>query len=302
MPAAADGLVVEALTRGFAAWRRRLGLLTLAFAAIAAVNLPVDAAQRWASGKVAGVSDRTDQRAGRIPEPQEAIAELTEVSGACAGLCGAGIFAVAVLMPLVSGAAVLGARAARGNPRPSDLLCGFRRYVPTVAATLVTSLAGGGIAVAVATVDTLTLLGSASRAVGTIAPPALVRGLGAVILAVTLWLCARLWFASIRVADPGRPRIGGFAAVSASWQWTHGPVQWKVLAVLLAASAGLVPGIALSAAVDHPAAAFAGAWLGVTWALALTGAAYECVASRLEPTVPPAAPAAATADAGGLDA
>ena len=167
-------------------------------------------------------------------------------------------------------------------------------------ATLVTSLAGGGIAVAVATVDTLTLLGSASRAVGAVIPPSVARGLGAVILAMTLWLCARLWCASIRVADPERPRIGGFAAVSASWHWTEGAAQWQMLGVLLLAGIGIAVGVGVGVAIDQPAAGLAGAWFAITWSLALTGAAYERMARIHEPVRPLEAPAAP--QSGGLDA
>lgn len=278
-----EPLVASSLRAGFAAWARRLGILTLAFGAVTAANLPVQGAQLLALERVAEVNRHAEDRGDRIPDEQEALQDVASLGGACLGLCGATVFGVAVLMPLVSGATVLGARAVRGNGRPADLLCGFRRYGPTLVATVVTALAGGGIAVAVATVDTLRLLGTASQAVAALFPPAVAWCLGAAIGAVTLWLCARLWFASIRVADPERPRIGGAAAVSASWHWTAGAVQWQVLVLMVAAAAitciAMLPAYLSGLVV----AEFAGAWIAVTLVLAVFGAAYEQLSARLEP-------------------
>ena len=299
-----ESLLAHALRAGLAAWGRRLGLLTLAFAAVAVSNIPMQEAQEMALDRVAAVSRRADERGTRVPGEQEAIEDATALGGACLGLCGAAVFGVAALMPLVAGASVLGARSVRGSARAADLLSGFRRYGPTLVATLVTALAGGGIAVAVATVDTLRLLGSASSAVGALVPPAGAWSIGAAISAVTLWLCARLWFASIRVADPDRPRMGGVAAVSASWHWTEGPVQWQVLALMAIAACvaalASIPG-ALTGRVE---ADIVGAWVVVTLMLAVFGAAYERLAAACEPIVPPPAPGAPDAggDHGGLDA
>jgi hypothetical protein len=300
-----EPLLAHALRAGLAAWARRLGLLTLAFAAVAVANLPMQQAQELALDRVTEVSRRTEERGARVPGEQEALEDLTALGGACLGLCGAAAFGVTALMPLVAGASVLGARSVRGTARASDLLSGCRRYGPTLVATLVTALAGGGIAVAVATVDTLRLLGSASSAVGALVPPALAWAIGAGISAVTLWLCARLWFASIRVADPDRPRMGGVAAVSASWHWTEGTAQWQVLALMAIAACvaalASVPG-ALTGRVE---ADIVGAWVAVTLMLAVFGAAYERLAAMHEPIAsPPQAPGgpAGGGDHGGMDA
>ena len=294
-----EPLVAFALRAGLAAWVRRLGVLTLAFAAVALANLPVQGAQLLAVERMTEVSRHAEERGDRIPEQEEALQDAAALGGACLGLCGATVFGVAVLMPLVSGASVLGARAVRGNARPADLLSGFRRYAPTFVATLVTALAGGGIAVAVATVDTLRLLGSASQAVGAAFPPAVAWCVGAAIGAVTLWLCARLWFASIRVADPERPRIGGAAAVSASWHWTAGRAQWQVLALMVAAAAVVALAMLPGYLTGRFAADVAGAWVAVTVLLAVFGAAYERIAGRVEPIA--ATPAEGAAPPGGFD-
>ena len=304
MPQSPEPLLAHALRAGLAAWVRRLGLLTLAFAAVAAANIPMQRAQELALERVTAVSGRAEERGTRVPGEQEALEDLTALGGACLGLCGAAVFGVAALMPLVAGASVLGARSVRGTARASDLLSGYRRYGPTLVATLVTALAGGGIAVAVATVDMLRLLGSASSAVGALVPPAVAWAIGAGLSAVTLWLCARLWFASIRVADPDRPRMGGVAAVSASWHWTEGPAQWQVLALMaIAASVAAlasVPGV-LTGRVE---ADIVGGWVAVTLVLAVFGAAYERLAAAREPIASPPAPGATAGggDHGGLDA
>ena len=289
------------------AWAGRLGLITFAFAAVALANLPVQGSQAWAIDRVGAVSRRAEERGDRIPEPSEAIEDFQSLAGACFGLCGGAAFGILVLMPVVSGASVLGARAVRGNARPADLLSGFRRYGPTLAATLVTGLAGGGIAVAVATVDTLRILGAASDAAGALVPPAAAWAIGAAITAVTLWLCARLWFASVRVADPERPRIGGMAAVSASWHWTAGAVQWHVLALMALGTGTAALAMALAQWSGRIEVAVAGAWAVVTLLLAVFGAAYERLADAFEPigAMPPAPPAsfgAGDPPSGALDA
>lgn len=246
--------------------------------------------------------------------PEQAGAAAGRAAAGCCTWCGAQAYALFVVMPLVAGATVAGARAARGRARPGDLLAGFRRYGPTLVTTLATTLVGGGIAVTLVVATTLPSIGSATRTLGTVLPPPVVAAAIAALGAMTLWLTARLWFALTRVADPDRPRIGGVEAVVRSWQWTAGPLQWRIAALLLlcatAAVLLMLPGATMAGTASGEAPPPATPW-GAAAALALgaiasvpvfllvLGAAYERVASRAEPIAPPVAPAPAE---GGFDA
>lgn len=299
------------------AWRARFGLLGLSVAAVLAANAPVQLAQ-WAA---AGSLERASARSGGVDPAEvgaeEARAILADALQGCCSLCGSMALTVFLVMPVAAGAAVAGARAVRGNARGSDLGAGFRRYGPTLVVTLVTLAVGGGAAVAVGVVGSSAALGSASRTLAAVLSPGVVLGAVALLCAVTLWLTARLWFATIRAADPDRPRIGGVAACMASWEWTSGPMQWPLLGLVAALAAlavtAVVPGVLLAQAAGRAdagsaaaaalrALAFAAdaacAWLVGTWLLAALGAAYERIASGHEPPMPPPVP---PAPGGGLD-
>ena len=92
MPQSPEPLLAHALRAGLAAWVRRLGLLTLAFAAVAVANLPMQQAQELALERVTAVSGRAEERGTRVPGEQEALEDLTALGGACLGLCGAAVF------------------------------------------------------------------------------------------------------------------------------------------------------------------------------------------------------------------
>jgi hypothetical protein len=185
-------------------------------------------------------------------------------------------------------------------------------------AALVTLLIGGGAAMAVGLINSMALIGSASRAISGIVTPGVLLVIGALIMSITLWLTARLWFAIVRVADPERPRIGGMAAVTLSWQWTDGAIQMGMVGVVLVAMAvaiaALLPGwLAWSAVASATASAKSagiaiavvltsiGGWFAGTFALALFGAAYERVARLREPIAPPVHDSI-THRSGGMDA
>lgn len=303
-PPDVPGLVVEAIRAGLRAWRARLGMLSAVVVAVVLVNLPGQAAQWAASARMEQVSARLAARGDRPAEPAEALEDLSLMGPACGWLCGSGCFAMVFVMPLTAGAVVAGARAVRGNGRVSDLLSAFRRgrFLPTMVTVLVTVFIGGGAAVLVGVVNSVAVAGSASRAISSLITPAVMYAVAAVVAAVTLWLTARLWFALARVADPDRPRVGGVDAVTQSWQWSAGPTQWRMLALVVLVAAGfaacLVPA-GLAASSDSRGAltpgalsvvlAVAGAWLGGTAWIAVLGAAYELVASRNEPLEPPVA-------------
>lgn len=297
------GLVVESIRTGLRAWRARLGMLSVVVLAVVLVNLPGQAAQWAASTRMEEVGDRLEARGDRPAEPAEALEDLSLMGPVCCWLCGSGCFAIVVVMPLTAGAVVAGARAVRGNGRASDLFCAFRRgrFVPTMTAVLVTVFIGGGAAVLVGVVNSVAVAGSASRAISSLITPAVMYAVATLVAAVTLWLTARLWFALVRVADPDRPRIGGIDAVTQSWQWSAGPTQWRMLALVVLVAAGfaacLLPAaIASNAAGGSVAAkvlaavlAVVGAWLGGTAWIAILGAAYELVAARNEYLEPPVA-------------
>jgi hypothetical protein len=185
-------------------------------------------------------------------------------------------------------------------------------------AALVTLLIGGGAAMAVGLINSMALIGSVSRAIAGIVTPGVLLVIGALIMSITLWLTARLWFAVVRVADPERPRIGGMASVTLSWQWTDGTVQMGMVGVVLVAMAvaiaALLPGwLAWSTAARDMGSAkpygiaiavvlmSIGGWFAGTFALALFGAAYERVAILREPIAPPVHDSI-TQHSGGMDA
>ncbi len=319
-PRSGDGgsFVGSAVWTALAAWRARIGVLTAAMVLLAVANAPTQWSQWAASARMEEASSRGEARGDRSPDPEEAVRDLEAIGPACCGVCGAAIFGFFVVMPLTAGATVLGARAVRGNARFGDLACGFRRYVPTLGAALVTLTVGGGAAMAVSLMNSIALIGSASHMLSSVLTPGAMLVLGIVVVAVTLWLTARLWFAIVRVADPERPRVSGMASVTLSWQWTEGPVQWSMLGVLFVAVGvalvAMLPGMmawtsAASATGAARTAVFAiavalmaiGIWLAGTFALVLFGAAYERVARIREPIAPPVHEEIAT-HSGGIDA
>lgn len=303
-PEANGAFVGPVILTALTAWRARMGLLTAAVLVLALANAPAQLAQWDASQRMEQSTARAAARGDQTPDPEEAVRELAAIGPACCNLCGAMLLGLFLVLPLTAGATVLGARAVRGNARFADMTCGFRRYVPTMGAALVTLLIGGGAAMAVGLINSMALIGSASRAISGIVTPGVLLVIGALIMSITLWLTARLWFAIVRVADPERPRIGGMASVTLSWQWTDGAVQMGMVGVVLVAMAvaiaALLPGwLAWSAAASGMGSAKSsgiaiavvlmsiGGWFAGTFALVLFGAAYERVARLREPIAPP---------------
>ena len=303
-PEANGAFVGPVILTALAAWRARMGVLTAAVLLLALANAPTQLAQWDASERMEQASARSEARGDRSPDPEEAVRDLEAIGPACCNLCGATLLGFFLVLPLTAGATVLGARTVRGNARFADMTCGFRRYVPTLGAALVTLLIGGGAAMAVGLINSVALIGSASRAISGIVTPGVLLVVGALIMSITLWLTARLWFAIVRVADPERPRMGGMASVTLSWQWTDGAIQMGMVGVVLVAMAvgiaALLPGwLAWSAAATATGSnksvgiAIAvllmsiGGWFAGTFALALFGAAYERVAKVREPIAPP---------------
>ena len=317
-PEANGAFVGPVILTALKAWRARMGVLTAAVLVLALANAPTQLAQWDASQRMEQSSARSEARGDRSPDPEEAVRELAAIGPACCNLCGAGLLGFFLVLPLTAGATVLGARAVRGNACFADMTCGFRRYVPTMGAALVTLLIGGGAAMAVGLINSMALIGSASRAISGIVTPGVLLVIGALIMSITLWLTARLWFAIVRVADPERPRIGGMASVTLSWQWTDGTVQMGMVGVVLVAMAvaiaALLPGwLAWSTAASDMGSAkpygiaiavvlmSIGGWFAGTFALALFGAAYERVARLREPIAPPVHDSI-THHSGGMDA
>jgi hypothetical protein len=317
-PEANGAFVGPVILTALAAWRARIGLLTAAVLVLALANAPAQLAQWDASQRMEQSSARSEARGDRSPDPEDALQELQALGPACCNLCGTTLLGFFLVLPLTAGATVLGARAVRGNARFADMTCGFRRYVPTMGAALVTLLIGGGAAMAVGLINSMALIGSVSRAIAGIVTPGVLLVIGALIISITLWLTARLWFAVVRVADPERPRIGGMASVTLSWQWTDGTVQMGMVGVVLVAMAvaiaALLPGwLAWSTAARDMGSAkpygiaiavvlmSIGGWFAGTFALALFGAAYERVAILREPIAPPVHDSI-TQHNGGMDA
>ena len=313
-----DSFVWPVILTALAAWRSRMGILTAAVLVLAVANAPMQWAQWDASSRREAATARSEARGDRMPDPEDALKDLETIGPACCSLCGATLLGFFVVLPLTAGGTVLGARAVRGNARLSDITCGFRRYLPTLGAALVTLLIGGGAAMAVGLVNSMALIGSASRAISGVVTPTVLFVIGALIMSITVWLTARLWFAIVRVADPERPRIGGMASVTLSWQWTEGNVQMGMVGIVLVAIGiaigALIPGgLAWSSAMAATGTArmagmtiavplmMIGGWFAGTFALVLFGAAYERVAIAREPIAPPVYDSNALSS-GGMDA
>lgn len=289
--------MAASVARGLAAWRARPGLLALAAALLLAANLPAQGLQWFAAERTQALADRAEARGGRAPTPEEAIDDLSAVLPACGGMCLGVAWSFLVVSPMAAGVVLAGARAVRGNARGTDLLAGFTRgrYLPTLLASGITVLVGGGAAVLLLAVEAAALAGPAARLIGDALPPGAMRAASLALVALTAWLTARLWFALPRVTDPERPAPGGMGAVARSWHWTEGAVQWRLLALvtgLAAVTAGLALAadrIATASGAAGIAATVAVAWIAITLWGTVLGAAYEQVADAREPREPPPA-------------
>jgi len=301
----AAGFVASCVRGAAGALRDRPALLAGSVLVIAAANAPQQLAQWVASAGLERMQASAEARGGAAPTPEEAVADLVTGASACGWLCGSFVFTLLVGVPAIAGAALAAARATAGDGRVGDLAAGFRgRWAPTALAGFVTVLVGGGAAVLAAILGSVAVIGSASRVASGLVPPQVLSALLWAVIALTLWLTVRLWFAVVRAADPRRPRIGGIAAVVSSWTWTEGSAQWNVAVVGLAAFAAvlalLMPGHALwqpdgngGAPGVGIALMVAGGAVGCAAGLALMGAAYERLADANEPLPPPAAGGAA---------
>jgi hypothetical protein len=173
----------------------------------------------------------------------------------------------------------------------------------------VATVVGGGVGALAPTIAILLLAREASASVADATTQKLVGALLILLLLVFLWLTVRLTFATIRVIDPARPRLGAVASVRWSWAATAGLVQAPLMLLLTAgalaafgaAEAGARLSLALGAkegwaAQGAVAATFAaGMLLLAPPALAVLGACYHLITQRFEPEpghppVPPTSP------------
>lgn len=301
-------LASRAVKAGLAAWRARLPFLVGVALLASLLHLPASFLQSSAGARAQEVMARAEARGNRQPEPEEAIGDLQALGPSCCGLCGSLLLGVFLGAPMTAGAVVAGARCVRGNARLADAFAGFMpgRYLPTLSATLVTILIGGGATAILIGVQAVSMAGAASRVVGSVLGERTLVGLSVVLALVTLWLSARLWFAVIRAADPDRPRVGGMAAVGRSWSWTEGSAQWGVLALVLplaAVTALVVVPAGMLGAAAWPVQWIAFAVAATPW-MAVLGAAYEELADANEPragaAVPDAGGTSPDAGAGGM--
>lgn len=295
----AAGFVGSCVRGAAGALRARPALMAGSVLVIAAANAPQQLAQWAASAGLERMQASAEARGSAAPTPEEAIADLATAASSCGWLCGSLVFTLLVGVPAIAGAALAAARATAGDGRAGDLAAGFRgRWVPTALAGFVTVLVGGGAAVLAAILGSVAVLGPASRVASGLVPAPVLTALLWAVIALTLWLTVRLWFAVVRAADPRRPRIGGIAAVVSSWTWTEGSAQWHVAGVGLVAFAAvlalLMPGHALWQPDGNGAAPGVGIALmvvggavGCAAGLALMGAAYERLADANEPVVTP---------------
>lgn len=297
--------LAQCFSRGVRAIVARPGIVALAVLAIAAAQAPQYAMQARAEALADHAQDAAGALGGRTPGPDEALEQLRVLGGACGWTCMGLAYGLVVVVPVLAGACIAVARAVAGDASARDVGCAFGpRFGPVFVTGLATALVGGG---AVMMVGIVAAAGGVSRAgnlMDGIVGPGVVRATLAVVVLVTAWLTARLWFALPRAADPRRPRVSGVAAVLESWTATEGAGQWQVLALLAASVAFTVacmmPGTAMLADAIERTADVAPAWavvalggcVGVAFGLAMLGAAYESLmpAPMRPPPPPPAVP------------
>lgn len=304
MPTVAPPVVGPALVKGFGGLGRGLGVLAAGAALVVLLRLP----GQWIAART--VEDFTHAMdamqplleaaldGGAIPTPEALSAgaggELGSAGSAVLGAgCGQWALELLVITPLFAGLSIAGVRAdsARGV-RAADLAAGFRRWLAVVLSGFIALLAGAGYPVLSAALPMSLGLGALGHAVG---PSGAVAGgcCFAVLLLLVLWLSTRLWFATVRAADPARPPIDGLRAVMWSWKATS-RLQGGlfVLAVLALCACGIgIPAMLLAQEAAPPAwqamarvcAAAAAECVVLPPLVACAGAAYHIVASHHEP-------------------
>lgn len=274
------------LARGAGTIAARPGLVALAVLAVAVAQAPQFLVQARSEALLARSQEAMGGRDPSSMSPDEAVAQIGTLLGACGWNCLGLAYGLLVVLPAVAGACVAVAGATSGAGRVRDLGCAFGRRYGAVAVTgLVTGVIGGGAVMLVAIVATAGGLVRANEFVSGIIGPDVARALLAAVGVVTAWLTARLWFALPRAADPRRPRLPGVACVLQSWTATEGVAQWRVLALLAASGASIVacmlPGTALLGRVPDRGIPLAwavtglGACVGAAFGLSVLGAAYE---------------------------
>lgn len=295
------GLAARSYIEGFGAFRRAWGVLALVSAILVVVGVPPQLAQSASNAKLIAVQQKMEAAGtarGQELSGEAAVEALGAVGTSCCTGCGALLYSIFLMMPLVAGASIVGASAAAGRARFGQLANGFRRYGPTLVTGLVTLLVGGGAATVVALLGGFSIALSATKMASALIATSVLVAIAIVLVLVTLWLSVRLWYATLRVADLRRPRLGGMASVSWSWSATAGAVQWQLALVALGASTGFIVllvaaglanayagriGVQSGSLVIIGVLALVSALLALPAFLAVVGASYEVVADRFEP-------------------
>lgn len=305
--AAAGGpILMPGVALGVRTLTDRSGALLAATVAIVLAWLPLVVVHSMAFGRLTSALEQAKGLEGAEssrPETQErALGLIGDLLGACCGLCSSFFLVLLLAVPVTAGAMCLGARCAAGAPGVGALGAGLRRYWATVVVGFVATFVGGGVGALAPTIAILLLAREASASVADAWTQRLVGALLILLLLVFLWLTVRLTFATIRVIDPARPRLGAVASVRWSWAATAGMVQAPLMLLLTvgalvafgAAEGGARLALALGAkdgwaAQGAVAGTFViGMFLLAPPALAVLGACYHLVAQRVEPESAPA--------------
>lgn len=294
-------ILMPAVALGWRTLMERSGPLLAATVALLLVWLPLVVVHSMAYGRLHAGLDQTKDLQGADPLSAESQARVAGLMGdllsACCGLCSSFFLVLLLAVPVTAGAMCVGARCAAGAPTAGALGAGLRRYWATVVVGFVATFVGGGVGALAPTIAILLLAREASASVADAGTQRLVGALLILLLLVFLWLTVRLTFATIRVLDPARPRLGAVASVRWSWSATAGLVQAPLMLLLSvgalvafgAAEGGARLALALgakseAAALGAVAATFvAGTLLLAPPALAVLGACYHLVAQRFEP-------------------
>jgi len=289
------------LAAGVRSWRAGWPSLVLASLVLGLASAPI----QWFSfifgtalQRISAVGVELHQHPSSAgPSPEQASELGSALASCCGSSLGGLVLSVVLLAPTVAGATMLGAQVARGASTRGALGAGFRRYWATVWVGALCLVLGGGasvIASAVASAGARLGFMAASDLTGEVmglAGELSVWGLLLVLALSLVWGSARLWLALYRLVDPSLPRVSGAESLRWSWRRTAGPVQWRIVGVMVTVSvvAGVVqvpfewmatqPGTVLGT-VGRFASPVVAVTLWVPWALACSGHVYARLAPR----------------------
>lgn len=304
-PVHAGPIVLDSLAMGMRALAAAPGVILLGCLVVVLLRLPSDLGQfalldtaRQVVQEVVKLFQKIMDDPNAAASGAAAIGKQDDGTGAA---CYGALLDLAVASPVLAGVLVAAAHAARGTVGWRDLGAGFLRWPAVVLATVILTVAGASLSMLAALVGGFAWTaalppaepGSAIGLDGSMLACCSVAGTLLILLPM-LWGASRLWFASIRAADPDRTPLAGHSCVAWSWRATKGcqlGLLGSTIALFAFACALAVPlrMVALQAApAGMHAWAGAAAWLvaamtALPVAVAVSGAAYATIAQTHEP-------------------